>query len=160
MLNRFRYISLFVFLGSILLIVYLQFNSGASIKNLIADNKSLLNELEIKTQLQEFQTDIIFEESVLRDLVTTEDAEHRKEADENIKLIQTKMQDINNVIGTTTDSKLAEQLNRLANDKVENSLEVIQILDKKGKDSALAFIRTLKGRTIRDSIINTINNIS
>src|SRR5207253_2476866 len=103
-----------VFLGSILLIVYLQFNSGASIKNLIADNKSLLNELEIKTQLQEFQTDIIFEESVLRDLVMTEDAEHRKEAGENIKLIQTKMQDINNVIGTTTDSKLSEQLNRLA----------------------------------------------
>src|SRR6185369_13626928 len=133
---------------------------GRSIKNLIEDNKSLLSELEIKTKLQEFQTHIIFEESALRDLVNTDDQEHREEVDKDIKLIQDKMQDLNTIIGQTTEAQLVQQLNTLTNAKVQNSSHAIQILNEKGKDSALAFIRTLKGRIIRDSIIYTINHIS
>ena len=51
----------------------LQYNSGNSIRNLIQDNESLLSELQIKTKLQKFQTDIIFSETALRDLVNSDD---------------------------------------------------------------------------------------
>ena len=58
--SRFKYLVLIIFLASVVLIVFLQYNSGNSIKSLIQDNQSLLSELQIKTKLQKFQTDIIF----------------------------------------------------------------------------------------------------
>ncbi len=70
------------------------------------------------------------------------------------------MEELNTIIGQTTEAKLVQELNNLTNAKVQNSSQAIQILDEKGKDSALTFIRTLKGRIIRDSIIYTINHIS
>jgi len=51
---------------------------------------------------------------------------------------------------------LLDRLSFLLAEKLENSNQVIKILYEQGKDSALAFIRTLRGRIIRDSIIQTI----
>jgi signal transduction histidine kinase/CheY-like chemotaxis protein len=157
--QRFKYLVLVIFLGSILLIVFLQYNSGESIKNLIRDNKSLLNELEIKTKLQQMQTDIIFAESALRDLVSTGDAQHIQEIDRDINKIQTEFAEIDSIVRPTSESGW-EQLDFLVNEKIENTNQAISTLYNKGKDSALAFIRSLRGRTIRDSIIQTISLIN
>src|ERR1700730_8221985 len=45
-------------------------------------------------------------------------------------------------------------------EKVENSKQVMNTLYVKGKDSALSFIRTLRGRMIRDSLIQVITQIN
>lgn len=56
MLNqRFKYLLLIIFLASIVVIVFLQYNSGNSIKNLIRDNKSLVNELRIKKSYNNYR---------------------------------------------------------------------------------------------------------
>src|SRR4030095_6959646 len=154
--SRFKYLVLIIFLGSVVLIVFLQYNSGKSIKNLIRDNQSLLNELQIKNKLQTFQTDIIFGESALRDLVTSEDPEHILETDRDLKRIRNEFAEIDSTIRSTSDAQLLNRLNILVREKLENSNQVITILYEQGKDSALAFIRTLRGRIIRDSIIQTI----
>jgi hypothetical protein len=130
----------------VVLIVFLQYNSGNSIRNLITDNQSLLNELQIKSQLQRFQTDIIFGESALRDLVTSEDPEHILEADKDLKRIQTEFAEIDRTIRSTSEPQLLNSLSFLVTEKLENSNQVIKILYEEGKDSALAFIRTLRGR--------------
>jgi len=158
--SRFKYLVLIIFLGSVVLIVFLQYNSGNSIRNLITDNQSLLNELQIKSQLQRFQTDIIFGESALRDLVTSEDPEHILEADKDLKRIQTEFAEIDRTIRSTSEPQLLNSLSFLVTEKLENSNQVIKILYEEGKDSALAFIRTLRGRIIRDSIIQTIGLIN
>jgi len=154
--SRFKYLVLIIFLASVVVIVFLQYNSGKSIKNLINDNQSLLNELQIKNKLQKFQTDIIFGESALRDLVTTDDPEHILETDRDLKRIRNEFSEIDSTIRPTSDERLLNGLGFLVSEKIENSNQVIQILYEQGKDSALAFIRTLRGRTIRDSIIQTI----
>jgi len=154
--SRFKYLVLIIFLASVVLIVFLQYNSGNSIKNLIQDNQSLLNELQIKNKLQKFQTDIIFGESALRDLVTSDDPEHILETDKDLKTVREEFTEIDNTIRPTSDSQLLNRLSFLVTEKLENSNQVIKILYEKGKDSALAFIRTLRGRIIRDSIIETV----
>lgn len=151
---------LIIFLASVVLIVFLQYNSGNSIKNLIADNQSLLNELQIKNKLQKFQTDIIFGESALRDLVTSDDPEHILETDRDLKKIRIEFGEIDSTIRPTSDPQLLDRLSFLVAEKLENSNQVIKILYEQGKDSALGFIRTLRGRTIRDSIIQTIGLIN
>src|SRR6476620_5782932 len=158
--SRFKYLVLIIFLASVVLIVFLQYNSGNSIRNLITDNQSLLNELQIKSHLQRFQTDIIFGESALRDLVTSEDPEHILEADKDVKRIRTECTEIDSAIRATSEPRLLNSLSFLVTEKLENSNQVIKILYEEGKDSALAFIRTLRGRIIRDSIIQTIGLIN
>jgi signal transduction histidine kinase/CheY-like chemotaxis protein/HPt (histidine-containing phosphotransfer) domain-containing protein len=154
--SRFKYLVLIIFLASVVLIVFLQYNSGNSIKNLIRDNQSLLNELQIKNKLQRFQTDIIFGESALRDLVASDDPAHVLETDKDLKRIRNEFTEIDNTIRPTSDTQLLDRLKFLVTEKLENSNDVIKILFEQGKDSALAFIRTLRGRIIRDSIIQTI----
>ena len=61
---------------------------GIALRNLIQDNQSLLSELQIKTKLQKFQTDIIFSETALRDLVTSDDPRHVRELDKDLKNYQ------------------------------------------------------------------------
>jgi len=158
--NRSKYLVLIIFLSSILLIVFLQYNSGSSIKSLLSDNKGLLNELQIKSKLQKLQTDIIFAESALRDLVNNGDAQHMTEIDRDLKIIQNELTEIDSIIRPTSELRLLEQLNFLTNEKIENSNLAIHTLYNHGRDSALAFIRSLRGRTIRDSIIQTITSIN
>jgi signal transduction histidine kinase/CheY-like chemotaxis protein len=158
--SRFKYLVLTIFLASVVVIVFLQYNSGNSIHNLIEDNQSLLNELQIKNKLQKFQTDIIFGESALRDLVTTDDPEHILETDKDLKRIRNEFNEIDSTIRATSDVQLLDRLGFLVTEKLENSNQVIKTLYEYGKDSALNFIRTLRGRMIRDSIIQTLGLIN
>src|ERR1043165_9904895 len=104
--SRFKYRVLIIFLASVVLIVFLQYNSGNSITNLITDNQSLLDELQIKNKLQTFQTDIIFGESALRDLVSSDDPEHILETDKDLKRIRNEFSEIDKTIRPTSDPQL------------------------------------------------------
>src|SRR4029077_20256580 len=139
--SRFKYLVLIIFLASVVLIVFLQYNSGNSIRNLIQDNESLSSELQIKTKLQKFQTDIILSETALRDLVNSDDPRHVQELDKDLKNIKNEFIEIDNTIRSTSELKLLDQLNFLVTEKLENSNQVMNVLNQMGKDSALAFIR-------------------
>jgi signal transduction histidine kinase/CheY-like chemotaxis protein len=160
MLNqRFKYLLLIIFLVSIVVIVFLQYNSGNSIKNLIRDNKSLVNELRIKKKLQQLQTDIIFVESALRDLVGNENAQHIQELDKQLNIIEDEFAEIQQLVTPAKESALWNRLDVLIKEKLENTDQATSVLFNHGRDSALRFIRSLRGRTIRDSIIHTIGMI-
>ncbi len=160
MLKRFKYLILAIFLASIILIVFLQYNSGNSIKNLIRDNKSLLNELQIKTRLQKLQTDIIFSESALRDLVNTHESAQVLEIDKDLRNVEDELNEIDSIIRRTSQSELLDQLVFLTNEKIGNSNEVINTLYKEGRDSAASLVRIGRGRIIMDSIVQTVNLIN
>ncbi|MCW3120168.1 MAG: hypothetical protein JWM28_4250 [Chitinophagaceae bacterium] len=74
--GRFKYIALVIFLSGLVLIVFLQFNSGLSINKLIQGNTSLLNELKTQNDLQKLQTEIVTVESKIRGVIITQDREH------------------------------------------------------------------------------------
>jgi len=158
--NGFKYLILVIFLVSILLIVFLQFNSGTSIKSLIKGNKSLLNELQVKAKLQKLQTDIIFVESSVSDIVNNEDTVHKQEVIEGINNIQSEVEEIGSIINPFSKAELLQRLQFLAKEKGQNSNLVLNTFFSKGRDSALAVLRTHRGRIIRDSIIQAINLIN
>src|SRR6266498_3354553 len=95
--SRSKYLVLIIFLSSILLIVFLQYNSGSSIKSLISDNKGLSNELQIKSKLQKLQTDIIFAENALRDLINNSDAQRVTEIDRDLNTIQNELAEVDSI---------------------------------------------------------------
>jgi signal transduction histidine kinase/CheY-like chemotaxis protein len=158
--RKFRYIILIIFLSSIILIVFLQYNSGKSIKNLIRDNERLLNELQIKTKLQKLQTDLIFSESALRDLVSYETPQRVEDLTDDYTTIQKELMEIDSTIRSTSQGNLLDELKFLMKEKIQNSDQTISALSNYGPDSALAIIRNLRGRAIRDSAIQVINLIN
>src|SRR5206468_10835194 len=101
--NRFRYLVLIIFLGSILLIVYLQFNSGRSIQNLIAGNQQLLKELQVQSQLKELEKNIISIESNIRGFVITSDSIHLEGVRSDIEAIDEELQNIQAMIGDSSE---------------------------------------------------------
>ena len=156
--NRFRYLVLIIFLGSILLIVYLQFNSGRSIQNLINGNKNLLKELETQAKLKELEKDIILVESSIRGFVITADSLHLQGVTPEIEKIESELKTIKTTLGDS--SELLDQLSILSAEKLEHNRDVMEAFFTKGKRAAESIINTNRGKGIRDSITNTINQLS
>src|SRR5258707_10483764 len=140
--NRFGYLLLIIFLVSILLIVFLQFNSGKNIESLIGGNKRLLHELQVKTQLQKFETDIIFIETNIRGFVITEDTGHLDGVKEQISNIRQELDAVIASIRNNTSPELLEQLSFLTDEKIMHSNEVLDAFYKKGKTGAEVIINT------------------
>ncbi|TMI82792.1 MAG: hypothetical protein E6H10_08980 [Bacteroidetes bacterium] len=157
--QRFKYLLLVIFLVSIIIIVFLQYNSGNSIKSLIRDNKSLVNELRIKKKLQQLQTDIIFAESALRDLVSNENAQHIQGLDKQLNIVENEFAEVQRLVTPAQESALWNRLDFLIREKLQNTDQATHILFNHGRDSTLSFIRGGRGRALRDSIIQTIGMI-
>src|SRR5436190_8131997 len=157
--QRFKYLLLVIFLVSIIVIVFLQYNSGNSIKSLIRDNKSLVNELRIKKKLQQLQTDIIFAESALRDLVSNENAQHIQGLDKQLNIVENEFAEVQRLVTPAQESALWNRLDFLIREKLQNTDQATHILFNHGRDSTLSFIRGGRGRALRDSIIQTIGMI-
>src|SRR4030095_10728228 len=158
--NRSKYLLLVIFIASILLVVFLQFNSGRSIEDLVKGNKNLLHELQVQAQLQNLETKIIFIESSIRGFVISEDNVHLQGVKEDIDNIQKEIDGINLFIADTSSSALLQQLSFLIKEKVQHSNQVLESFFKDGKHVAEQLINTNRGKVIRDSISNTIHVIS
>jgi signal transduction histidine kinase/CheY-like chemotaxis protein/HPt (histidine-containing phosphotransfer) domain-containing protein len=158
--NRSKYLVLVIFIISILLIVFLQFNSGRSIEDLVKGNKNLLHELQVQSQLQKLETEIIYIESSIRGFVITEDSAHLQGVAEDISRVEKEVGDLNAVIGDTTSSDLLRQLSVLIKEKILHSNQVMEAFFKKGKTAAEEVINTNRGKIIRDSISNTVRLIN
>jgi len=158
--NRSKYLVLVVFIISILLIVFLQFNSGRSIEDLVKGNKNLSHELQVQSQLQKLETEIIYIESSIRGFVITEDSAHLQGVAEDISGVEKDVDDINAVIGDTASSELLQQLSVLIKEKIRHSNQVMEAFFKKGKTAAEEVINTNRGKIIRDSISNTVRLIN
>ena len=158
--NGYRYLVLIIFLLSILLIVFLQFNSGKSINSLIAGNKRLLHELQVKTQLQILETDIIFIETNIRGYVITGDTNHLQGVREQIANIRQELDEVVASIKDDNYAALLQELSFLTDEKIRHSSDVLDAFHKKGKTAAEAIINTNRGKIIRDSIANIIHRIS
>ena len=156
--NRFRYLVLVIFLGSILLIVYLQFNSGRSIQNLINSNQQLLKELQVQAQLKDLEKNIISIESSIRGFVITSDSSHLEGVKSEIEKIDGELTNVRQSIGDSSD--LMQQLAILTAEKTEYNRGVLNMFFHRGKSVAVSELNAVRGKQIRDSISNTINLIT
>ena len=158
--NRSKYLVLAVFIASILLIVFLQFNSGRSIEDLVKGNKNLLHELQVQAQLQKLETEIIYIESSIRGFVITQDSVHLQGVTADINHVQKEVDDLNIVTGDTASSELLQQLSVLIREKILHSNQILDAFFKKGKKAAEYVINTNRGKIIRDSISYTVQLIN
>jgi signal transduction histidine kinase/ActR/RegA family two-component response regulator len=148
----FKYILLTTFIGAILVIVFLQFNSNRSINQLINGNEDLLMELSLKNGLQELQTDIVTLESKVRGIVIKGVPKDSFHLLAEINKIQGTLQELDSLQTDSTISPLLIDLNLLVQKKINFSRNVLDTFGLKGKAAAEGLVNIKYSTQLDDSI--------
>ena len=157
--GRFKYVALIIFLSGLILIVFLQFNSGRSIDKLIEGNTSLLNELKIQNDLQKLQTEIVTVESQIRGAVITQNRQHLEGIREEIDSINHKLKFIEGNIKDKEASVMLNKLNTLVNRKIIYSQQVIDTFLISGKFAAEKIINANNSQRLSDSLFDVVDDV-
>lgn len=148
----FKYLLVSIFIATVLLIVFVQFNSNRSINRLIDGNQSVLNHIEVKTNLQRLQTAVVMIESKVKGAVISGSVSDTDLLVSEIKAADTLLLTLDSL---TTDSALLpliHDLNTLVKSKIEFNNNIIDIFKTRGKAEAEKLINTHKGKNLTDSI--------
>lgn len=159
-MNRyFNYILLGTFLTVALVIVFIQFNSNRSISQLITGNEDLLDELTVKTNLQQLQTGIVTLESKVRGTVIKGAAVNNNHLQVEIESIELSLVQTDTLQAYPMIAPLIVQLNKLVYAKIQFNKNVLDTFSQKGKAAAEQMINAQYGRQLADSIRTTAGQI-
>lgn len=153
-----KYLALWLFIIGVLLIVFIQFISGNNVNKLIAGNKRLLDEVKVQNDLRQLEADVLTVESDIRGGVIN-DSIHLTDLNSKVTHIQHQLITLRKKLADpNTKNELAE-LNRLIQNKIFFSYQIISAYQDKGKVAGELVINTGRGKTIRDSIITVISRL-
>lgn len=158
--SKLKYLPLVIFLVSVLMIVFLQFNSGQSINTLIHSNTRLLNELRTQRDLQILETAIISVESNVRGAVITERSDHLKNLENEIQNIRLGLKKLDIYFEDPVTDSLLKSLTDVVERKITHSTKIIKQYELFGKDSAEQYINQNRGKSMTDSIVLLIDKLT
>lgn len=145
-----------IFISTIILIVYLQYNSGSHINKLITGNESLINEFQIIGETQKLQTDMLYIESEIHRSVIGEDSGYLESIQNKEKNVRASL---SNLIPLVPDStkRLVQQLDSLINEKLKFDNNILNTLFTKGHSAAVEMYKRREGKDEMGEIVNAIN---
>lgn len=147
-----KYYLLGVFISGMILFIVLQFNSSQNIRKLISGNEQLLNELNVKNELQKLQTSIAKTDSKVRGTVISQDTLNITGIEADVALIKADLNEINKLVMSDSTEKLLTQLNYLVEEKNHFNVTVLDSFYTHGKWSAERLINAQKGKRLGDAI--------
>ncbi|MFT3750605.1 MAG: response regulator [Agriterribacter sp.] len=148
----FKYLLLFIFIAALLLIVFLQFNSNRSINKLIDGNESMLNHIEVKTNLQRLQTNIVMLESKVRGSVISGTAQEQGYLASEIEAVNEILPVLDSLTEDSSVIPLMHNLGKFVKEKIDFNNKIIEAFHSKGKAQAELLINTKYGKQLTDSI--------
>ncbi|NCU03053.1 MAG: response regulator [Chitinophagaceae bacterium] len=154
-----RYFLLAVFVVSVLLIVFLQYNSNRSIDGLINGNENILNGFGVKANLQQLQTDIVALESKVKGTVISDSGTAENHLDTEIKALTNSLQTITTLAADSTVQPLLYKLNGLVDARIRFHRALLDTFRLQGKQAAEKMISRQDSRSITDSIKNVCTQI-
>jgi signal transduction histidine kinase/DNA-binding response OmpR family regulator len=155
--KRFMLYLLGIFIATITLIVFLQYNSNNNINKLIQGNESLISEFKIIGETQKLETDMLYIESHIYRTVFSEDSsflEGIKSREENVRAGLLKLRPL---VLTDSTKNLVQELDSLMEEKLEVGHSVLNTLFSKGQSAAIDKYKTLKKKYIMGDIVHVID---
>jgi signal transduction histidine kinase/DNA-binding response OmpR family regulator len=157
--KRIKYYLLGLFISGMVLFVVLQFNSSNNIHKLIKGNEQLLQELNVKNELQKLQTNMARTDSKVRGAVISQDTTHITGIEAEIAIIKADLKEINKIIKNDSTEKLLTQLNYLVDEKNNFNLMVLDTFYSNGKWAAEKMINNQKGKRLGEAINSIIRQL-
>ena len=157
--KRIKYYLLGLFISGMILFIVLQFNSSNNIRKLIQGNEQLLQELNVKNELQKLQTNMAKTDSKVRGAVISRDTVHITGIEAEIAIIKADLKEINKIVRNDSTEKLLTQLNYLVDEKNAFNLLVLDTFYSKGKWAAERMINNQKGKRLGEAINGIVHQL-
>jgi len=157
--KRIKYYLLGLFILGMILFIVLQFNSAKNIQKLISGNEQLLQELNVKNELQKLQTNMAKTDSKVRGTVISQDTLHITGIEAEIAIIKADLKEINKIVRNDSTEKLLTQLNYLVDEKNTFNVQVLDTFYSKGKWAAERMINNQKGKRLGEAITSIIHQL-
>ncbi|SDH55204.1 hybrid sensor histidine kinase/response regulator [Chitinophaga filiformis] len=154
-----KYYLLGLFILGLVLFIVLQFNSAQNIRKLISGNEKLLDELNVKNELQKLQTSIAKTDSKVRGAVISQDSLNITGIEAEVALIKADLQEINKLVSNDSTEKLLTQLNYLVEEKNKLNIAILDTFYTKGKWPAERIINAQKGKRLGDAITVILHSL-
>ena len=157
--GQLKYLVLWLFLGGVALIVFIQFITGENINRLIQGNKSLLSEVAIQNHLRQLESDVLTVESDIRGGIITGDSSHFQDVEQKIQKIRQELVYLENELEGDVGMDELQGLRELVNQKLVFTDEILKAYKIHGKAAGESIINTGKGKRLRDSISLVITQL-
>jgi signal transduction histidine kinase/DNA-binding response OmpR family regulator len=152
-----RYWVLWLFLLGVCIIVFLQVISNYNNTKLIESNKSLLNEMRMRSSLRHFESDMLALESNIRGLVINNENSRITEYRRQIDSVALQYDSVKRMLADLLSVGDQKHFDGLVSHKLEFNRSVLDSFERKGKNAAEEVIRTKLGQALRDSMLFTIS---
>ena len=150
--KRIIYYILGAFIAGNLLLIYIQYNSTKNVNSLIDGNEKVINELKVRSDLQELARNIISIESKISGTLYTKDSSHLEGFGAKIKDVQHDIDNLQKISDDDTSVKYVDVLDPLVQKKLLFGKEVLDTLYISGKDAAEKLISSERAKELNDSI--------
>jgi len=157
--KQIKYYLLGLFTAGMILLIILQFNSSRNIRKLIAGNEQLLQELNVKNELQKLQTSMAKTDSKVRGTVISQDTLHVTGIEAEIAVIKSDLNIINKMLLDDSTEKLLTQLNYLVEEKNNFNVQVLDTFYGQGKKAAERIINNEKGKRLAEAITVIVHQL-
>ncbi|WP_291910625.1 hybrid sensor histidine kinase/response regulator [Chitinophaga sp. CB10] len=154
-----KYYLLGLFLIGMALFIVLHVNSAKNIRQLITGNEQLLQELNVKNEIQKLQTSMARTDSKVRGTVIAQDSLHITGIESDIALIKADLKEINKIVRNDSTEKLLTQLNYLVDEKNNFNVQVLDTFYTQGKWAAEKLINNQKGKRLGEAITGILHQL-
>lgn len=155
-----RFILLVVFIGAVLIIVVLQFNSGRSISSLIGSNQKMLSDFDVKADLNELKGNIVVLESKVRGLIISGHVGNTEYLEFELDKVSKAIKQLDKSRFDASVYPSLDVLRRLVNEKIKFNQQILDTFRFRGKVPAEKIINAGKGFIIADSIFAVVEKIN
>lgn len=140
-------------------LVYMQYHSAKSIDSLITGNEKMVEEFKTENELKEIEKDVIYIESKVRGIVSTDDSSHAEGIEKQILEIERNLNQLQQIADDDSSAKYIDELDTLVKQKLAFQTEIFDAYQVGGKNAAEKLIATNVGKLLTDTIIKIIGRI-
>jgi signal transduction histidine kinase/DNA-binding response OmpR family regulator len=155
--KRFMLYLLAIFITTIILIVFLQYNSNNNINKLTEGNESLIREFQIIGETQKLETDMLFIESHIYRTVFSKDSSFVDDIKNNEKNVRAVLAKLRPLVLTDSTRKLLQELDSLVEVKLVLGHIILDTLFSKGQSAAIATYISRKKTYVMGDIVHVID---
>jgi signal transduction histidine kinase/DNA-binding response OmpR family regulator len=155
--RRFMLYLLGIFITTIILIVFLQYNSNNNINKLTEGNESLIREFQIIGETQKLETDMLFIESHIYRTVFNKDSSFVEDIKNNEKNVRAVLAKLRPLVLTDSTRKLVQELDSLITIKLDLGHIILDTLFSKGQSAAIATYISRKKTYVMGDIVHAID---
>jgi signal transduction histidine kinase/DNA-binding response OmpR family regulator len=158
--KRFMLYLLGIFITTMILIVFLQYNSNNNINKLIQGNESLIREFQIIGETQKLETDMLYIETHIYRSIFSEDSSFLENIKSREKSVRAAMLKLQPLVLTDSTKRRVQELDTLIEEKLETSNNILNTLFTKGPSAAIEMYKTMRAKYIMGEIVLVIDSLN